>query len=391
VWLAVWAWFAPLIALGLLAGAIALLRRCPQLLDTPLETRASWPRLSVIIPACNEAATLEAAIGSLLAEDYPNLEIVLIDDRSTDGTSELVDRLSARDPRIAPLHIRELPENWLGKVHAMHHGMQRATGEYVLLSDADIHFAPGTLRRSVSRMEKEQLDHFCVFPTIISRSFLVGVCVGSTCRAILALARPWEAVDPRSKKSIGIGAFNMVRRSKFDQTPGFEWLRMEVADDIGVGVMMKQFGGKIGIGLGRELLSVEWYPNFRGVVRGLEKNGFAQAARFRVWRGLLMALAAVFATLAPFVGFIATSLYGIEWAWIPSAIGLVIYFAAAVLIIRGMGGNFFYLLFSLPIGDLLMTYVILRSVWVGKKRGGLLWRGTLYPTEALEKGRRVDF
>lgn len=387
--LSFWAAFGLLSALGLLYGATLLVRRCPQLADVKLDpARAVWPQLSVIIPACNEAETLEAAMGSLLANDYPNLQIILIDDRSTDGTGAIVDRLSARDPRVVAVHVAHLPPRWLGKVHALDEGMKHATGDYVLFTDADIHFSPDCLRRSIVRMEQNALDHLAIFPTVICRSFLVGTCIGSACRAILTLARPWESMDPKSKKAMGIGAFNLVRRSAFAKTPGFEWLRMEVADDIGVGVMMKQSGAKMGIDLGRDHLAVEWYPTFRSVVRGLEKNGFAQAARFRVWRGVAMALLAAVAATAPFAGFIPGAP---ELAFALSLAALGGYFAACVVIQYGVGGNFFYTLFSMPLGDLLMAFVVLRAVWLGKKRGGLIWRGTVYPTAALEEGRRVDF
>lgn len=387
--LSLWAAFGLLTGLGLLYGAILLVRRCPQLQDAALDPKRSvWPQLSVIIPACNEAETLYAAMTSVLANDYPNLQIVLIDDRSTDETGEIVDRLAARDPRVVPVHVKTLPPGWLGKVHALDEGMKHATGEYILFTDADIHFAQGSLRRAIVRMEEGPLDHLAIFPTLICRSFLVGTCIGSACRAILTLARPWESMDPKSKKAMGIGAFNLVRRSAFAKTPGFGWLRMEVADDIGVGVMMKQSGAKPGINLGRDQLAVEWYPTFQSVVRGLEKNGFAQAARFRVWRGLAMAALAVVATTAPFAGYLpgASGL-----AWVLSTAALLSYVAACLVIQYGVGGNFFYTLASLPIGDLLMAYVVLRAVWLGKKRGGLIWRGTIYPTAALEEGRRVDF
>src|SRR6185503_6720653 len=99
-----------------------------------------WPKLSIIIPACNEAASIEAAVTSRLAQDYPDFEVCVIDDRSTDGTGAIVDRLAEGDPRVRAVHITELPEGWLGKVHALHRGVSIATGEWLLLSDADVHF-----------------------------------------------------------------------------------------------------------------------------------------------------------------------------------------------------------------------------------------------------------
>jgi len=128
-----------------------------------------WPKLSIIIPARNEAASIEAAVTSRLAQDYPDFEVCVIDDRSTDGTGAIVDRLAEGDPRVRAVHITELPEGWLGKVHALHRGVSIATGEWLLLSDADVHFAPATLRRAIAHAEARGFDFVGVFPTMWHR------------------------------------------------------------------------------------------------------------------------------------------------------------------------------------------------------------------------------
>jgi cellulose synthase/poly-beta-1,6-N-acetylglucosamine synthase-like glycosyltransferase len=139
-----------------LAASAYVLLATPQvqkLVSLQVPAPTTWPRLSVVIPALNEVDTLEAALGTLLAETYPDLEIVLVDDRSTDGTGALVDRLAARDPRITPVHITALPEGWLGKVHALHVGTQHARGDWLLYTDADVHFGQGSLRHAVAVAE----------------------------------------------------------------------------------------------------------------------------------------------------------------------------------------------------------------------------------------------
>ncbi|MCI5159154.1 MAG: glycosyltransferase family 2 protein, partial [Candidatus Electrothrix sp. AUS1_2] len=117
------------------------------------------PSVSVIIPACNEEQELETALTSVLSLDYPNLEIIVLDDRSTDATPQILDRMASQHPRLRVIHITELPAGWLGKNHALHLGAARATGEYLLFTDADVHYTPDTLRRAVARMETRTLDH----------------------------------------------------------------------------------------------------------------------------------------------------------------------------------------------------------------------------------------
>ncbi len=143
----------------------------PKLAALPLEEDRAWPRVTIVVPACNEAASLEAALEAKLRDGYPNLEIVLVDDRSTDGTGVLADRLAARDPRIRVVHVAELPPGWLGKLHAMHRGVAEATGEWLLFSDADVHLEPGTLQRAIAWAERRGLDHVAAFPQLRPVSF----------------------------------------------------------------------------------------------------------------------------------------------------------------------------------------------------------------------------
>ncbi|MEK7768052.1 MAG: glycosyltransferase family A protein, partial [bacterium] len=146
--------WACLAACGWWAGMALVIRRhvagLRSLGDEAAPEPAAWPRLSVLVPACNEADTLEPALETLLRSDYPDLEVILVDDRSTDGTGAVVDRLAARDARIVPVHVAALPPGWLGKVHAMHVALPHATGEWLLFSDADVHAAPDTIRRAVA-------------------------------------------------------------------------------------------------------------------------------------------------------------------------------------------------------------------------------------------------
>ena len=118
------------------------------------EPDGGWPKVSVVVPACNEADTLERAMSSLLACDYPNLEIVLVNDRSTDQTGHIMDGLSERDQRIHVVHLDHLPAGWLGKLNAMHQGTQRVQGQLLLFTDADVHFEPSSIRRAVSELER---------------------------------------------------------------------------------------------------------------------------------------------------------------------------------------------------------------------------------------------
>jgi len=381
-----WAALGAASSLAFLYGAVMLVRRCPQLAEVDANDPSSWPTLSVVVPARDEAHTIEPAVASLLAQDYPHLQVVLVDDRSTDEMGTVIDRLAAKDSRVAAVHVRELPDGWLGKVHALQRGVEHASGDFVLFTDADIHFAPGVLRRAIAWSEAERLDHLAVLAEVTSPSVWVAACVAASSRGLIGLARPWEATDPRSAKAIGTGAFNLVRRSAFERTPGFEWLRLEVADDIGLGLMMKRWGGRPGLLIGRGQVRHETYATVFDAVRGLEKNGFAQGARFSAWRGSALVVLAVVGAFAPFAAFLPM---GPPWLPLLGAGTLAVFAIAARILTRAFGAPLVSVLASLPLGDLLMAYVIARATLLGVRRGGLVWRGTTYPTGLLRDGQRV--
>src|SRR5207248_653474 len=117
--------------------------------DQPLMPSGDAPRVSIVISALNEADTIEPALRSVLALDYPDLEVVVVDDRSTDATPEILDRLCCEHPALKVVHVRELPPGWLGKNHALQHGASLASGEYILFTDADVMFGPSAVSRAV--------------------------------------------------------------------------------------------------------------------------------------------------------------------------------------------------------------------------------------------------
>ena len=142
----------------------------------PYKDLKKWPRVSVIIPARNEADTIKAAMRSRLESDYPNLEIILIDDRSTDNTPEIIEEIAQTDSRVKAIHIKELPKAWIGKLYAMHTGAKIASGAWLLFSDADVHIASGTLKRVIS---------YC-----IPLRFWLIVCFRFSCAIFAWLAGP---------------------------------------------------------------------------------------------------------------------------------------------------------------------------------------------------------
>jgi glycosyltransferase involved in cell wall biosynthesis len=369
---------------------IVSIKRLPVLREQHAPVPDVWPRLSVVIPACDEATSLESAVTTLLQQDYPDLEIILVDDRSTDGTAEIIERLAREDPRIRAVHVETLPQGWLGKVHALHCGVEQASGDWLLFTDADVHFAAGTLRRAVAFVLHQQVDHLTLIPRTIQKSFWLELAVNTFGLLFFITTRAASVNRPDSKAFVGIGVFNLVNARRFHRTAGFEWLRLEPGDDVGLGMMIKQSGGTTRLAFAYEDLSLQWYASVTDMFKGLEKNLFGPGSHYRWWLmlfrvGIIWALVA-----APYFSLALGLAHGLAPLWIAgaAAISMQLIFTICFAAERKAKG---LVLLLFPVGVLLITAMMLRAGYRCVKNGGIDWRGTHYSLEQLRAGQRVKF
>lgn len=373
------------IALALwLAAAIEVMlgnRRLRRLADLPLPPlTGDWPRVSLIFTARNEGKTLGAALPTMLALDYPNLEIIAVNDRSEDETGAVLDGFAARDPRMRVLHVTELTPGWLGKTHGLQLAGEHATGEWFLFTDADIHFQPDCLRRAIAYMRAHTLDHLAALPQLHERGAALGICVGAFSLVFALFIRPWRVVDARSRCHGGVGAFNLVRASTYKKLDGHEPLRLRPDDDIKLGKLMKA-GGFSEMVLGHRAISVAWYANVGEFIRGLTKNAFA-GADYRVW----FVLGGVAAHLIFFIGPVAALFCTSDLTWWLCAASVGVMLGVAMDNQRFDGGRVWHGLFF-PLGLLVLDFVLLRSMVVTLVTRGITWRGTHYPLADLKANR----
>ena len=370
--------------LWIVIGTVRIVRCVPVLADTASPEPEVWPRLSIIIPACNEEESLEDSVSTVVRQDYPDFEVILIDDRSIDGTGAIVDRMAALDPRVRPIHLTHLPAGWLGKVHALACGAQRADGDWLLFTDADVHMAPDTLRRAVAYCERRGIDHLAAMPDIWHSSLLLDAIMALFLRVFSVATRCWAIDDPRSGAFIGVGAFNLVRRDALRRTEGFEWLRLEVADDVGLGLMLKRSGARSCLVNAMGLVGLHWYRSLAEMARGVEK-AYASAAQCSLLRMIALCITVIALEGAPLVMLLPL---GIPALLLP---GLLMAAAAVASIIVSCRATRRSLLpgFLFPLAVVVAVGLLLRSAWLGTWRGGVVWRGTLYPRGMLRAGCRV--
>jgi GT2 family glycosyltransferase len=343
---------------------------------------AEWPGLSVIVAACNEETTIRPALQSLLDEDYPNLEIVVVNDRSTDGTGRVIDELAAADERVRAVPIRELPPGWLGKVHAMQCGVQQAGGEYLLFTDADVHFRRGTLRKAIAYALEQKADHVAAFPGLEPMPFCLASTVAVFLRGLLVGRRIWAVGKDRSRASMGVGAFNLVRREPFDRAGGLEELRMEVGDDAALGCMMKDAGGRSRIVYAVRGVRLSWYSSLRAMAVGTEK-GYGVVCRFSIFFPLALVTAMTLLELGPFLALPISLLVGAPTWLMVAAAALLAPMLLATILPAALTRQSIPAGVCAPVGIIVIAVLMIRTAVLGRRRGGIVWRGTFYPEEAF--------
>jgi glycosyltransferase involved in cell wall biosynthesis len=387
---ALWHWYdtilfyTALFNLGMVLVCIVLLVRAGRMIkflrDLPLPG-GPLLKVSIIVPARNEERNIAEALVSLLSLDYPDYELLVVNDRSTDGTGAILDRLAADQPRLKVVHISQLPGGWLGKNHAMHLAAQDASGELLLFTDADIVYQPTALARAVGYLRDQQLDHLAIgpdtrMPTWLLKSFVVMFCV-----MFYLYTRPWAIRNPKSSAHIGIGAFNLVRADVYRATGGFAALAMRPDDDLKLGKLVKKNGFRQDLLFGSDMISVEWYTSIREMTVGFEKNSLAAvdySLPFVVlFTGSMLAFN-VWPYFAVFLTWGAT-----RWLYVAVALSL---WGLALGSARNIGFRWHTAL-GFPLVVAILVFITWRSVLLTYWRGGIRWRDTHYPLAELRANK----
>jgi glycosyltransferase involved in cell wall biosynthesis len=383
------AWFSRIVEAALGMPHVADIAR-PEWDRSPAALNGE-PRVSIIVPARNEEEDIRATLLQLLALDYSNYEVIAVNDRSIDRTGAIMDEVAATenvrgaDSNFRPtwlkvIHISELPSGWLGKTHAMWTAGQQASGEWLLFTDADVLFKPDSLRRAVAYADAERADHLVLFPRMIMKRPSERMMIAFFQALFVFGHRPWKVADPKARDHMGVGAFNLVRRSVYEAVGTYRALRMEVLDDMKLGKVIKNAGFAQRNVFGEDLISLHWAKGAFGVVDNLTKNFFAVLS-FQWPRTVATVIALGFLNLGPFLG------VGLAHGWVrvPYSIALVSLFGVYYGMSRRSPVPAYYF-FLHPVSTTLFMYILLRSMIQTLANDGIVWRGTKYPLDELRKG-----
>jgi glycosyltransferase involved in cell wall biosynthesis len=344
-------------------------------------TTGPQPQVSAIVAARNEERDIEEALASLLAQDYQHLEIIVVNDRSTDRTGEIVERLSASDARVRIIHLTELPAGWIGKNYAMESGAANAEGEILLFTDADVVMQPDVIRRAVSYMLDNHVDHLPMLfhvrmPNWLLESFVVTFFV-----YLLTYCRPWKCPNPRSSAHIGIGGFNMIRADVYRSIGTHEAIRMRPDDDLKLGKLVKKHGFRQVIVNAADMMYVPWYASVRELVLGLEKNAFS-GVDYNLAFALFASGTMLVFNVLPFVAVFFVT--GVTW-YIYLVVVALLFAVAATAAYHGRARMSCCLGF--PLGAAMFVFIQWRTIIVNIAGGGIRWRDTHYPLSELKANK----
>jgi cellulose synthase/poly-beta-1,6-N-acetylglucosamine synthase-like glycosyltransferase len=375
----------------ILAGALALVAlaalaqlawgylNIPSLQDAPPAT--AGPVVSIVVAARDEERHLRAAVQSLLRQSYPALELIVVNDRSTDATGTILAELARDDRRLRVVDVRALPDGWLGKNHAMQRGAESATGDILLFVDGDVVLAPDALARATRLFTALGLDHLAVAPDMRLPSWPLALVVNYFMMWFLLWLRPWRAADPKSQAFIGIGAFNMVRRRAFDAVGGFARIALRPDDDIMLGKLLKRGGHRQMLASADGAAAVEWYRTLGELARGFRKNAFA-GLRYSIALTLWAIVGNVLLGVWPFVAIWLTS--GAErWLYAAAAAAQMLAYAGGA----AAGRTRPWLALLYPVAAALFVSILAAAVGRTLRYRGIEWRGTFYALDRLRANR----
>jgi glycosyltransferase involved in cell wall biosynthesis len=337
--------------------------------------------VAIIIAARNEEKDLEQGLRSVCELDYPAYSVLLVNDRSTDGTAGILTTLQGQYKNLEVINITELPPGWLGKNHALYTGSGQTNAEYLLFTDADVVFKKDALQKAMHYGLQHNLDHLTILPGMISRSSFLSTVIATFVIMLTAVQRPWAARNRRSKASIGVGAFNLVKKEAYLLAGTHKAIAMRPDDDLKLGAAIKATGGQPDVLYGIGTISVEWYSSVRAFIDGLMKNIFS-GFQYNI-----------FLAAGGFAGMLLFFVFPIPLLLIFGSLReqlLLMGIMACQLILYGnlpgADGKYRYALLSVY-GGLVISYIIAKATITNLYQGGIYWRGTFYSLEELRKNK----
>jgi len=340
------------------------------------------PRVSIILPARNEEEFLRSCLDTLIDQDYPNYEIVAIDDSSDDSTWQIISDYAKQNPKVIAVSARPKPEGWMGKNWACMEGYKKATGELLLFTDADTKHAKNVISLAVSHLLSFNLDALTVIPRMVSIDWWTKITLPMISTFLHTRFSAVRVNDPSKKTGYFFGSFFIINKKTYDQVGTHEGVKQEIIEDGALGKKVKDSGHKMKMVRGEHLIDAIWARD-RGTLWNalkrlmiplyLQSQGIAVGIFFAVLFLLFMPFPFLaYSTINGF-GTVSNSMVLIS----SSMASILIYTGAVIEVKKGLDLRITHAVFG-PIGSLVVVFGFLSGLLQAKKKSSVSWRGRSY-------------
>jgi chlorobactene glucosyltransferase len=356
---------------------------------TPKPPPNDAPLVSICIPARNEENNIRRCVEAALGQDYPNIEVIVLDDRSTDTTLTQLTEIASRDSRLIPIHGSDLPVGWAGKPHALFQASAVACGEWLCFVDADTFLKPQAISSVYAKALETEADLFTVMNEQILGSFWEKVVMPLVMTALSVGFSPRKVNDPSRRDAIANGQFILIRRSVYDLIGGHEKVKDQIVEDKAISEQVKWNGHRLVIADGMQVVSTRMYTSLATMWEGWTKNIYLglrdhpAMLLLGAFGATLALIAALFMPIWPLLG-LAWYFKGGGWLAIGVIIkslivwGFLLY--ARIQVARGMKISAWYAL-TIPLGAGVFAAMMLTSAWKVISGEGVIWKGRTYHPE----------
>ena len=347
------------------------------------------PLISVCIPARNEERNVRACVEAVLNQDYPNFEVIVLDDRSTDSTPTILTDIASRDSRLLPINGSDLPAGWAGKPHALYQASTMARGAqsaWLCFIDADTFLSPATLSSCYVKAIETGADMFTIMTFQVIGSFWEKVVMPLVMTALSVGFSPRKVNDPKRKDAIANGQFILMKRSVYDAIGGHESVRDQIVEDKAISEQVKWNGYRLIVADGAKVARTRMYTSLPEMWEGWTKNiylGLREQSAL-MWLGVFGAFLAVLASLFlpvwPLLGII-WYVNGGEWMSITVILESILMWAfliyVRVRVAQRMEISAWYA-WTTPLGAAVFGAMMFASAWKVISRKGVVWKGRVY-------------
>lgn len=354
-------------------------KKIQDVLEYPSLPDQKLPTVTIIFSALNEENSLEQSLKSLLALSYPHLEILAVNDRSTDKTASILGKIREQHDNLHVFHIQELPDGWLGKTHALYLASQHAKGDWLLFTDADVIMKDPIISQAVSYAVAKKLDHLTIHENHLPRSFWLRVLLFGSYLAYVVDKKPWRVRYAWSKRYVGHGAFNLINKAFYLKCGGHKAIAMECLDDMKLGLLVKKNRGKQDLAIAKNFVEREWYNSFIDMFNGLKKNAFAHFNYHLPTLLLNLSFGFIIFVWPP----VAALFFPGPARWV-NLLNFLLSVFLSNLIARKFQLQKRLALFY-PLAMMTLLYTVWNSAMTNYKNKGIFWRNTFYSLDDLRR------